>query len=135
MYGWWTVLKEDHEAGRKLKLKLSVKKLINQVDQVVEGVLKILIPFKNWSTTIYSKLKWFLVFKLCIYDKSYRSIIIWEQNDKFGLFLESFELDSAFGTFEHEPLLLDGPVQIKLWKSSKLDFFENSFNKDKSVGL
>ena len=35
--GWWTVLKEDHEAGRKLKLKLSVKKLINQVDQVPEG--------------------------------------------------------------------------------------------------
>ena len=35
----------------------------------------------------------------------------------------------------HEPLLLDSPVQIELWKSSKLIFFENSFSKDKSVGL
>ena len=36
----------------------------------------------------------------------------------------------------HEPLLLDSHVQIKLWKSLKLIFFlENSFNKDKSVGL
>ena len=35
----------------------------------------------------------------------------------------------------HEPLLLDSPVQIKLWKSPKLIFFENYFNKDKSVGL
>ena len=36
----------------------------------------------------------------------------------------------------YEPLLLDSPVQIKLWKSSKLVFFfENSFNKNKSVGL
>ena len=33
LWGWWTVLKEDHEAGRKLKLKLSVKKLISQGDQ------------------------------------------------------------------------------------------------------
>ena len=30
---------------------------------------------------------------------------------------------------------LDSSVQVKLWKSSKLNFFENSFNKDKSVGL
>ena len=35
----------------------------------------------------------------------------------------------------HEPLLLDSLVQIKLWKSLKLNFLENSFNKDKSVGL
>ena len=35
----------------------------------------------------------------------------------------------------HEPLLLDSLVQIKLWKSLKLIFLENSFNKDKSVGL
>ena len=35
-------------------------------------------------------------------------------------------------TANHEPLLLDSPVQIELWKSSKLIFFEN---KDKSVGL
>ena len=35
----------------------------------------------------------------------------------------------------HEPLLLNSLVQIKLWKSLKLIFLENSFNKDKSVGL
>ena len=35
----------------------------------------------------------------------------------------------------HEPQLLDSLVQIKLWKSLKLTFLENSFNKDKSVGL
>ena len=35
----------------------------------------------------------------------------------------------------HEPLLLDSLVQIKLWKSLKQIFLENSFNKDKSVGL
>ena len=26
-------------------------------------------------------------------------------------------------------------ISLKLWKPSKLIFFENSFNKDKSVGL
>ena len=35
----------------------------------------------------------------------------------------------------HEPLLLDSPVKIELWKSSKWVFVENSFNKDKSIGL
>ena len=34
---------------------------------------------------------------------------------------------------DHEPLLLNSLVKIKLWKSSKLIFLENSFNKDKKI--
>jgi len=51
----------------------------------------------------------------------------------FCLHLQVFPIDSD--DMYHEPLLLDSLVQIKLWKSLKLIFLENSFNKDKSVGL
>ena len=53
-----------------------------------------------------------------------------------GLNEENIELSHInLAVLEHEPLLLDSLVQIKLWKSLKLIFLENSFNKDKSVGL
>ena len=43
-------------------------------------------------------------------------------------------MDIGVNKSNHEPLLLDSPVQKKIMKICKTDFFfENPFNKDMSV--
>ena len=60
---------------------------------------------------------------------------IWyELNHWYRSNILSFKSE-MFVDFAYYVSFLDILVQMKLWKSLKLIFLENSFQKDKSVGL
>ena len=92
---------------------------------LVENNLKKLKTMQKWSKRLRFYVKfWQLLIKFNVVSVLSKAQYI------YWTVIFNFSYSSS-----HEPLLLDSLVQIKLWKSLNLIFLENSFNKDKSVGL